>query len=207
MRTWIYSIPGSGTRFTIRYLADVLGLKPLGVRDLAAASVDAMVYTQHHVMTDTNPNNSAQVLLDAARDGLRVVIPMRSPVATAITREPTHKECTVERVKALWATLEKTIDQLDFVLLPLECPWFDHGRLLRIVARHVGAEPDKAAVADLVRAWPRVGSGGDRPLRTEYDRTGRTTIRGRDSAEFDDATELYLRELALFFSGTYRDQS
>jgi hypothetical protein len=199
MRALVYSIPGSGTRFTLQFLVEALGYEKLQPHELQNHVIGDRQFTQWHVR-----RGHSSLITDLVEGGAKVVIPLRSPVATAITRESHLGPDTVVRVKDLWRILRERIDRFDYILLPVEAPWFSHLRLLELVAQHLQMEPNQEVLEAMADKWPRVGCNGYKPERGRYDWTGQATIQGEDSSVFDEETAWYIQLLAEFAAGPYR---
>jgi hypothetical protein len=209
LRALLYSIPGSGTRFACKYLTEVLGYKKYAVSEFSEMPVTSRSLTQCHVdgsfmSARARGDNLVHHKLRAVADeGLIVVIPLRSPVATAISRMRDDGGRSVLQIREMWKTLAGEIDSFDHILLPVEAPWLDHRRLLKLVASKLDAVPDPVLFEEMAAKWPRIGSSGLKGERDEYARTGRTTLGGHDSSIFDEATAWYIRRLAHFAGGEY----
>lgn len=206
MRAMVYSIPGSGTRFAVKYLSEVLGYEQMALHGLSQKPMGAKVFFQHHVDSEEKRSDLASKVREVAKEGLVVIIPLRSPVATAISRLKLKGSGghTVPEMLQRWRVLRQNIDDFDHVLLPVEAPWFDHRRLLELVAERLNTTPSPEQFEDMACNWPKVGDSGTRPARCRYDRMGQTVIGDYDSSVFDEETAWYIRRLADFAEGQYR---
>lgn len=188
----------------------MLGYEECALGQLAERPLNSKSFTQYHVdgsFVSVQARADSRVYLkirEVAHEGLVTVIPLRSPVAAAISRTKNGGGHTVPQVRSMWGRLAETIDSFDHILLPVEAPWFDHRRLLALVDKKLGTLPvDYDRLEQVVHEWPKVGSSGVKKERAEYDRTGRTTLGDHDSSIFDENTAWYIQRLADFAGGEY----
>jgi hypothetical protein len=145
----VFSVPGTGTRFTVALLQ-------------AFGYVLGTNLSQIHSLVDKGKHAQDMERLRIAKaDGVAAVIPLRSPVASFLTRrkvtagqtQDEKDEKARERTLRYWQTLRDWMHQFDHVLFPIEevqTPRVD--RIAR-VARHlnVAFEPESFV-------WCKVGS-------------------------------------------------
>jgi hypothetical protein len=187
----IYSVPGSGTMFTREILRKCLGYQ----------HKDLPVMLKHSAPRNYSQIHVDDVRLDMVLDkaGVKTIIPVRDPVSTFLTRHNNMSGGLRARKlsEAFWGMLIDTIDQFDYVLLPV-AEDYDHEMMAQRVIDHLDAPieyPD--AYRGLVRDWPLINSQGEKTMRKEYEETG--LVEGRDVSFLDFAMEWYEQQLAGYY--------
>lgn len=156
----VFSVPGSGSRFTVALL-EARGYRP---------GVDLQ---QIHSWVDHGKHVEDMKRLLAARDaGYKAVVPLRSPVATFLTRrrvaagetQAEKDRVSKERTLTYWGTLIGWLPRLDHVLFPVEDERVPRSERIARVERHLGLDP-----SDDLPPWERVGSrsGDDEDLEVD----------------------------------------
>lgn len=199
-RALVYSVPGTGTRFTNNLLEEVFGYRKVGPRELVKEPVNSQVYTHLHV--------NAGTYLDLIKEmdpgkSIGTIIPLRSPVAQYITRHREMEKGERARVEALrlWNLLKESVERYDYVFLPIEETRITNREKVARVAEHLETYPLSNAVFDFCAKWEKVGSSGPKPERELYDRTGSTEVDGGDVAFLDSLMSWYWKQVDGYLNG------
>jgi hypothetical protein len=202
-KAFVYSVPGTGTRFTNKLLHEVFGYTLIGPRDLLKPEKEGLFYTHLHV------HSGIYVRLMERDRGrtIKAVIPLRSPVAQYLTRRTAMNGGTKARNEALqyWKLLWLGLLKQDYVLLPVEdATEIDRKEKVWRVARHLGVVPHSAKLEEFCEKWEKVGTGGPRPEREEYERNGNVEIDGSDLSFLDEDMDRYRDLLGEYRNGAAR---
>lgn len=181
-RALIYSIPGSGTRFTADVIERMLG--PIEIQ-----------HVDEGWKFDPEADNGI----------VKTVVPLRSPVAVYLSRRGGHPRDAGLRQTIVkhWATLRERIGLYDYLLFPMAAG-LDRAELLQSVIEHLDTEPDTDVFDELVRNWRKVGNHEQRPELVEYEQTGNVVVDGKDMGWLDDHTDWYDKQVATIIAAHRR---
>lgn len=180
----VFSVPGTGTRFTITLLQDVLGYRMIQTSRIGKMESDHFVHI-HSWAADEGKHAKDMKHLRAVkncqeREGMKTVIPLRSPIASYLTRrhvtagETQEEKDATARSRALgyWQTMRDCMGWFDYVLFPVEDERVPrHTRVQRVVD-HVGVDCDvwselvvhdgtpRSPMGCFVESWAKVGTTG-----------------------------------------------
>ena len=169
----IYSVPGTGTRFCLEFLCDVLGYTQVNSSQLSRSPAKSC--TQIH----TSANYLKQLFKE--NPDARIVTPIRDPYLSYITRyrEALSENINVSSLEDNWIKRWKTLIEqtaLPVIFLPVDCHEKNRIRVLHSVARHIGTNAIAKPFLKYVEEWPKVGTIGEHEIKNEYLHHG--TIRG-----------------------------
>jgi hypothetical protein len=183
--TLIYSVPGSGTRFCLLYLSQVLGYRTSKLEDLVTFE------SGHLGQVHTDYNDINDIVCRAK--GLRVVVPLRDPYHSFITRtykpnwSPTRPAESVPLFELWWHRMIEVTKTMDVIYLPVDRPELDRYKLLQSIATHCEVAPDPDKVTKFADDWSKVGSMRVSPQKEEYLEQG--TVDGKPMHFLDFAVE------------------
>jgi hypothetical protein len=187
----VLSVPGTGTRFTSNYLEGCLGYTRVSPDDLIHKPPDSPFTSQCHV--NTGP---PMMKMLAEHRGLKTIIPLRAPVHQFITRcgSSAHANRVLTESKTLWARLRQEMGRFDFVFLPIEED-IDRDARLRLVTKHLDANPHPEVHEEIVKSWDKVGSNGVKAERVQWDATGHLNLGGKNMHVFDEEMKWYQEQI------------
>jgi hypothetical protein len=183
----VLSVPGTGSRFTVNFLMACLGYEKMSPEDLLHKPRYAPFCCLQHV------NATPRFLKPLMKtEGLKTIIPLRSPVHQFLTRagEAAHAQRVREESKTMWRRLKQLKDDFDYVFLPIEED-MDRAKRLMKVADHLDAVPDEMVFDEIVTHWAKVGSSGIKPHRVKYDKEGDVSVGGFNMGFLDEEMALY----------------
>ncbi len=164
MKTALYTVPGTGTRFVADVMEGVFGYRHVGHKQLPDHP-DALVYTWQHAY---HLEDSLGQILSYPND-IRVVSSLREPLLSYATRSP--HGTPLDYHVARWKNLIKFSDTHTVLFFPvdencgsaLSCAVW-HRHLINRLGRHLGV-PVKSEErrSEIVRDWPPLGFSGAGP--------------------------------------------
>jgi hypothetical protein len=182
----VYSVPGTGTRFTKEFLESCLGYRAVPVKEILGKPVKSRCYANHHV-------DASFYSFTAHHQELRTIVPLRSPVAMFLTRrvDMGGGERSRTHAKCFWAKLKESLHRYNHVFLPIEEKFDREGKLLRVIKHLEAGIADPETFRRLCKSWGKVGSSGQKKERLDYDAHGNVEVDGRDMSFLDDEMSWY----------------
>ncbi len=164
----VHTVPGSGTRFICEFLDKCLGYKRIEKsKPKFEEHLSDCIYIQTHVWDDR--------IAAAEHESVRVVIPIRPPYLTYITRRYRNADFEGDsRINMVnhWEQLIQRAASIDPIYVPIEED-VDRRQLLHSIANFLEAPVVNQAEFDrFADTWPKIGTAGSMSERKKYERSG-----------------------------------
>ncbi len=186
MKTVVYTIPGTGTRFLLAMLEKVFGYEQVhGNKEFLGPDRDD-IYTQFHVQAFFGqPNYKEDYRLDDIPHDIPVITSLRHPHSSTLTRA--RYGDAIDWSLRRWEKLIRIAEGRKIFTVPVDVA-LSRAALIKNLGVWIDA-PSIASVEvdELLENWAPVGSGGEgkNPI----------TVTDEDLSKFDFAMEWYNQEL------------
>jgi len=185
----VHSVPGSGTRFVCEFTEECLGYKRAHTEIDLIESPVRNVYCHTHVW---QPLDEV-----ALHESVRVVIPIRPPYLSYLTRRyrlgaaTDSVETKQKKVALHWKELIRKAKYMNPLFVPVEED-LDRRQLLQTIANHLDAPiVNQERFEKFVTDWPKVCTAGPREERDEYESSGL----------IDEVTPTFLDFAVIWYQG------
>lgn len=159
MKTVVYTVPGTGTRFLCDMLEKVFGYQKMDFRSFKV-SREPRVYVQFHVQAGFGRKPYQEdYKLDKIPHDVLTLTSLRNPKTAASTRGR-HGD-TLEWTIARWWLLMKACNLRPVFPIPIDSD-LDHMNLLTLIRQRLDVSlPSINKLEAFVSAWSPVGGGGE----------------------------------------------
>lgn len=185
----VFSVPGTGTRFTYKFLQDSLGYTEVHGIDQILSMTRESVFWSTHSWRAMEPL--------AGYHGTRMIVPLRDPYRAYLTRRHAYPydEGARTHMISLWKILMEGVENHDVVYFPIDAPNVDKHLLLKSVADKLETDYDEDSLNNIATNWVRIGSRGPSAPRDEYEKD--RTIGGKHVSFLKTAQDWYFDKVEL----------